>query len=76
MIIIDEKKIFFIDHSSGHAAWAYYSCKNKDKKKYLVLTLDAFGDFINFSINKFFDEKKIKRFATGKNSIIARFKTK
>ena len=50
---LDKNKIFFIDHSSGHAAWAYYSNKETNKKKFLVLTLDAFGDFINYSVFQF-----------------------
>ncbi len=69
---IDKNKIFFIDHSSGHAAWAYYSNKVSNKKKLLVLTLDAFGDFINYSVFQFNNHNSIKRITKGGNSIIAR----
>ena len=49
---VSEKIINFIDHSTGHAAYAYFSKKNKSKKT-LVLTLDAFGDHINYSAKIF-----------------------
>ena len=49
---VSQKKINFIDHSTGHAAYAYFSKKNKSKKT-LVLTLDAFGDHINYSARVF-----------------------
>ena len=69
---LDKNKIFFIDHSSGHAAWAYYSNKETNKKKFLVLTLDAFGDFINYSVFQFNNHNSIIRITKGGNSIIAR----
>ena len=69
---IDKNKIYFIDHSSGHAAWAYYSNKEKNKKKFLVLTLDAFGDFVNYSVSHFKNHNNIKKITKGGNSIIAR----
>lgn len=69
---IDKNKIYFIDHSSGHAAWAYYSNKEKNKKKFLVLTLDAFGDFVNYSVSHFKNHNDIKKITKGGNSIIAR----
>ena len=49
-------KIKFIDHSSGHAAYAYFST-GKFKNKTLVLTLDAFGDYINYTANLFIPKK-------------------
>jgi carbamoyltransferase len=45
---ISKKIVKFIDHSTGHAAYAYFSKKNKSRKT-LVLTLDAFGDHVNYS---------------------------
>jgi len=69
---IDKNQIYFIDHSSGHAAWAYYSNKENKKKKYLVLTLDAFGDFVNYSVSQFTNHNNIKKIIQGGNSIIAR----
>ena len=43
-------KIHFADHSSSHAAYAYYcSPKSVREKPALVLTLDAFGDNVNYS---------------------------
>ena len=49
---ISKDIVNFIDHSTGHAAYAYFSKKNKAKKT-LVLTLDAFGDHINYSARIF-----------------------
>ena len=49
---IPEEKIHFLDHSFGHAAYAYYSCKDQSKSK-LVITLDAFGDHVNYSAHVF-----------------------
>ncbi|OCW83197.1 hypothetical protein AKH21_01830 [Pelagibacteraceae bacterium GOM-A5] len=69
---INKNKICFVDHSSGHAAWAFYSNKDKNKHKYLVLTLDAMGDFINYSINKLSKKNEFERIVIGGNSIIAR----
>ena len=67
------KDIEFIDHSSGHAAFAYFSKKNK--KKTIVITLDAFGDFVNYSASIFKKDKgKItyKSIVKGNNFIIGR----
>ena len=69
---IKKNKIHFIDHPSGHAAWAYFSNSIKNKKKYLVLTLDAFGDYKNYTISRFPNENKIQYLTKGDNSIIAR----
>ena len=44
----------------------------KQIKKILVLTLDAFGDFINYSVFQFKNHNSIKRITKGGNSIIAR----
>ena len=45
---IGAEKVHFLDHSLSHACYAYYAtCE--DTKPRLVLTLDAFGDFINYS---------------------------
>ena len=52
---IDVNKIEFIDHSTGHASYAYFGVKNINKA--MVITLDAFGDYINYSAHKF---EKIK----------------
>ena len=69
---INKNKIFFIDHPSGHAAWAYFSSALKNKKKYLILTLDAFGDYKNYTVSRFTNDNKIKFLSKGANSIIAR----
>lgn len=54
---IENDKIFFIDHSTGHAAYAFFA--KRRKKNSLVITLDAFGDFINYSASIFrFNKKK------------------
>ena len=69
---INKNKIHFIDHPSGHAAWAFFSSSIKNKKNYLVLTLDAFGDYKNYTISRFPKENKIQYLIKGDNSIIAR----
>ena len=69
---INKSKIFFIDHPSGHAAWAYFSGNLKNKKKYLILTLDAFGDYKNYTVSRFINDHKIEFLYEGANSIIAR----
>ena len=72
---IDANKIKFIDHSFGHAAYAYFST-GKFKSKTLVLTLDAFGDNINYSANLFKPKKNkdldIKKISRGSDFIIGR----
>ena len=50
-------KVNFIDHASGHAAYAYFSKKNNFKKT-LVVTLDAFGDHVNYSAKLFEQSSK------------------
>ncbi len=63
----------FIDHSTGHAAYAYFSKRRRENS--LVITLDAFGDFINYSASIFFvNKKKIKQktIIKGGNFIIGR----
>ncbi len=72
---IRRKNINFIDHSTGHALYAYFSKKN-DSKKTLVLTLDAFGDYVNYSAKIFNVSKKnkleIKNVIKGNDFIIGR----
>lgn len=47
---IDQKKIQFIEHHSGHAAYAYYASPFRGEKV-LVLTTDAFGDGYSATIS-------------------------
>ena len=71
---VDKKKIHFIKHSFGHAAYAYGS-GNLYKKNATIATLDAFGDFINYSCYKFYKSKtkfNFKLIVEGGNNIIAR----
>jgi len=71
---ISHDKINFIDHSFGHAAYAYCS-GDKNGKISSVFTIDAFGDFKNYSCYKFFKEKgliKYKKIVSGDSSVIAR----
>ena len=71
---INIDKINFIDHSFGHAAYAYCS-GNQNGKNSTVFTIDAFGDFINYSCYKFSKKKgviKYKKIVSGGSSIIAR----
>jgi carbamoyltransferase len=47
-------KIFFADHSLSHACYAYYLTPPKFRHgDHLVLTMDAFGDNINYSARVF-----------------------
>ena len=64
-------KISFIDHSLGHASYAYYGSKENSKNK-LVITMDAFGDNVNYSAHVFKKNKKIKKICEGSNFIIGR----
>ncbi len=71
---IDEKKIKFIDHSTGHANFSFFS-RNYKTKKSLVLTLDAFGDNVNYSAKIYSIDKdrlKIKNLVKGNTFIIGR----
>ena len=71
---IQSSRIHFVDHSSGHAFYAYFSSRNINKKK-LVITLDAWGDNINYSAKIFSKiNKKIKivNIVSGSNFIIGR----
>ena len=71
---IDIQLIEFIDHSFGHACYAYFGLK-KINKDALVLTLDAFGDYINYSAHKFIKKENkliIKKIVSGPNFIIGR----
>lgn len=45
---LGEVPIFFMDHSSCHTAYAYFSQANR-KDKFLSISLDAYGDGINYS---------------------------
>jgi len=76
---INPGKVHFLDHSLCHACYAYYAtCE--DLKPRLVLTLDAFGDFVNYSARilqkrnspdglTYYDEELLTR---GGNFIIGR----
>ena len=67
-------KISFVDHSSGHAAYAYFGSSEKFKKK-LVITIDAFGDYLNYTANVYYQNKKkykIKTICRGSNFIVGR----
>lgn len=70
---INQNKIEFIDHSFGHAAYAYCSGELSNKNA-SVFTLDAFGDFVNYSCYLFNYKKKIsfKKITSGSNFIIGR----
>ena len=72
---LTQNKISFIDHSFGHIAYAYCSGSMNGKSSY-VLSIDAFGDFINYSAYLFkrLKNKKIifKKIVSDGNSIIAR----
>ena len=71
---VDKKRVKFIEHSFGHIAYAYCSGSNYKKNSY-VASLDAFGDFTNYSMYLFKSKKndiKFKKIVSGNNLIIAR----
>jgi len=71
---LKKKQVKFIEHSFGHIAYAYCSGSNYMKKSY-VASLDAFGDFTNYSLYLFTPKKNkiiFKKIVSGNNLIIAR----
>ena len=67
-------KVSFIDHSLGHAAYAYFGSKETSKKR-LILTIDAFGDYLNYTARVFKktnQKYKILNICKGSNFIIGR----
>jgi|TARA_B100001964_G_scaffold244123_1_gene324338 carbamoyltransferase len=72
---IEKNKIKFIDHHTGHAAYAYFSTGEFENKT-LVLTLDSFGDYINYTAHLYTPKKnkvlEIKKISEGSNFIIGR----
>lgn len=70
---IDSNKVKFIDHSSGHIYYSFFSGKKSSKT--LAISLDAFGDFINYKavvIKKIGKKLSFKTITKGSNFIIAR----
>ena len=71
---LSRDKITFIDHSFGHVAYAYCSGPLSNKNTYAI-SIDAFGDFVNYTAFLFKKSKnkiKYKKIISGNNSIIAR----
>jgi carbamoyltransferase len=71
---LSRDKVTFIDHSFGHVAYAYCSGPLCNKKSY-VISIDAFGDFVNYTaflFNKSKKKIKYKKIVSGSNSVIAR----
>ena len=72
---LSRDKISFIDHSFGHIAYAYCSGPLSSKDSYVV-SIDAFGDFINYSAYLFKKNKNkkisYKKLVSEGNSVIAR----
>lgn len=69
---ISSDKIKFIDHSSGHIFYSFFS---STKKKALAISLDAFGDFINYKAAILEYKKNYlsnKTLVQGSNFIVAR----
>jgi len=70
---IDENKVNFIDHSTGHIFYSFFALGKI--RKTLSISMDAFGDFVNYKAVKFYaNNKKIytKELVKGGNFIIAR----
>ena len=70
---ITKDKIYFIDHSLGHIFYSFFSLgKLRDT---LSVSMDAFGDFVNYRAVKFQIKNKnisTKEIVKGGNFIIAR----
>ncbi len=67
---IDKKKILFIDHHFCHLLHAYWSNRNLDpKKKYIGLTMDGFGDGLNQTVWKIYNNKFSKLDSTNQNEL-------
>ena len=61
---VDKKKIFHVDHHTCHAAYALHASPIRENKT-LVITADAFGDYLSGTVS-IYDKKKnfIKRIKT------------
>ena len=73
---IDPSKVIFVDHHVGHAAYGYFA-SNIPSKDCLVLTLDAFGDFRNYTAHIFSKDTEndlitAKEVVSGNNFIVGR----
>tara|TARA_B100000674_G_scaffold213068_1_gene174642 strand:+ start:1061 stop:2890 length:1830 start_codon:yes stop_codon:yes gene_type:complete len=70
---IKEEKIVFMDHSSSHAAYGYYtSNEHLQGRDALVVTLDAFGDNVNYSALIFRGDGTKEEIVKGASFIIGR----
>lgn len=70
----DSVKIYFSDHSDSHTSYAYFSQENRNEK-FLSISLDAFGDGINYSAKTFYNHNgkiKNKTLVKGNDLIIGR----
>jgi carbamoyltransferase len=75
-LAIDPSKVIFIDHHLGHAAYGYFA-SNIPSKNCLVVTLDAFGDFRNYTAHIFTKDIDnncitVKEVVSGNNFIVGR----
>lgn len=72
---IKKDKIRFVNHHLGHAAYAYFASDTKSGK-FLVITLDAWGDDENYSAWEFRKSDnqpiEVKKIVSGNNFIIGR----
>ena len=67
-------KVNFVDHSNSHTSYAYFSQADR-QNKFLAISLDAFGDDVNYSARVF--EKSDKKIISniivnGNNFIVGR----
>ena len=75
-LAVDPSKVIFVDHHIGHAAYGYFA-SNVPSKDCLVLTLDAFGDFRNYTAHIFTKDLEndlisVKEIVSGNNFIVGR----
>ena len=66
---IDPAKVTFVDHSTGHAMYAYFLSPIREDA--IVLTADAWGDNVNATVNVV-RNGKLKRVSTSPDFIVAR----
>jgi carbamoyltransferase len=66
---IDKSKVMFVDHSTGHAMYAYFASPIRTDA--LVLTADAWGDDVNASVNVV-KGGRMKRISSSGDFVVAR----
>lgn len=69
---IQKEKIFFVDHHTGHAYYAYFM--SPFRKNVLIVTADAWGDGVNCSISVGTDNDIEMKFKSPNNNLARLYK--